>query len=182
MEQLVLKSEVEVALINNFSHSPRITVEPYSRERIVLFATAKNPLAKKRHLTVHDLLGVSLVIRKAKGDAGSIEQLLTQYEPKLKARIIMRCESPEAVKTAVRENMGIGALYHSSVKLELQSGDFKILKLSGVKLEGQSYIIYRRDRRLSVSAQAFLALLRQSRDKTPNANKRFVQPVSAIKI
>jgi DNA-binding transcriptional LysR family regulator len=77
----------------------------------------------------------------------------------------MRCESPEAIKIAVREEIGIGILYENAVKSEIKKGEFKVIKLSDLKLEGESWIIYRRDKALSSMAVDFLRLLRDWRDR-----------------
>ncbi len=78
----------------------------------------------------------------------------------------MRCESPDAVKMAVKKKMGVGILFKSVVEADVRRGDFKIIKMPGLNLIGKSYIIYHKDRPLSPNAQEFLALLRQSRRKS----------------
>ena len=78
----------------------------------------------------------------------------------------MRCESPDAVKMAVKKKMGVGILFKNVVEADVRRGDFKIIKIPGLNLIGESYIIYPKDRPLSPNAQEFLALLRQSRRKS----------------
>jgi DNA-binding transcriptional LysR family regulator len=106
-------------------------------------------------------MGNPLIIRDAMGGVGSTERMLRQYEPNLRPNIVLRCQSPDAVKTAVRKKMGIGLLFESTVALEIQSGDLKKLRLSDVSLEATSYIIYRKGHPLSANGRDFLNLLRQ---------------------
>ncbi len=163
IERLVLNSDVEVAVINHPPRSPRLFSEPYHREKLVAFAPVNHPLTKKRNLTLRDLLCTPLVLRLATRSSGWAEQVLRQIEPKIEPNIVLRCDSPEAVKMAVRKNMGIGIIFQSVIESDIRSGDFSIVKLRGEKLEGQSYIIYQRDRPLSAHAREFLTLLRQRR-------------------
>ena len=59
-----------------------------------------------------------------------------------KLNIAMQCESPEAIKTAVTKKLGVGILYEDAVKEGLASGVFKKLRISGLQMEGTSYIVY----------------------------------------
>jgi DNA-binding transcriptional LysR family regulator len=77
----------------------------------------------------------------------------------------MRCDSPEAIKTAVREKLGVGILYEDAVKEELARGVFKRVPISGLQMEGNSCIAYHKQRPLSTSGEVFLNLLRQWRDE-----------------
>lgn len=163
IERMVLNSDVEIAVINQPARSPRLVSEAFRREKIAAFAPPNHPLARKQKLSFRDLMSHPLIIREAMGGVGSTERMLRQYEPNLKPNIVLRCQSPEAVKTAVRKKMGIGLLFESTVALEIQSGDFKKLRLSDAKLEGTSYIIYKKGHPLSGNGRDFLNLLRQDR-------------------
>jgi hypothetical protein len=61
--------------------------------------------------------------------------------------------------------MGVGMVLADSIKSEVGSGEFKILKVSGLNLTGQSYIVYSNKRPLSPIAQKFLEMLRGERDR-----------------
>jgi len=73
--------------------------------------------------------------------------------------IAMRCESPEAVQSAVTQNLGIGLLYYDAVKAAIERGSFKIISIRGLNIEGQTYIVYHNERPLSPNAEEFLKLL-----------------------
>jgi DNA-binding transcriptional LysR family regulator len=62
--------------------------------------------------------------------------------------VAVRCESPDAVKTAVREKVGMGILYQDAVRHDLAKGEFVSVRLSGLKLEGESFVIWHRDKHL----------------------------------
>ena len=80
-------------------------------------------------------------------------------------KIGMYCDGPTAIKAAVRQKMGVGVVLADSIKPEVSSGEFKILKVPGLELVGQSYIVYSKKRPLSAIAQEFLEMLRNERDR-----------------
>jgi DNA-binding transcriptional LysR family regulator len=75
----------------------------------------------------------------------------------------MRCESPEALKTAVRNGAGVGILFYDSIREEVRRNEFVVVKLAGIELKSRSYIVYSKKKPLPKPALEFLALLRASR-------------------
>lgn len=177
LEQAVLDGEVEMAMVSRPSSSPHLIVEPYRRERLVAFVARNHPLAKNGKLAFSDLPQLPLVIRTVKGGGGSAEKILRQMEDQgFTFNIAMRCESPEALKIAVKEKVGVGILYEDVVGPDLRRGDFKAIHLPGFKLQGHSFIIYRRDKPLSASGRDFLGLLRQWRRKNARTKHTLSHP------
>jgi len=143
LERMLLRAELDVALLNHRPASVEVTSEPYRREKLVLFAHSNQPLAKAR-LTLRDLARAPLIIRETKGAPTLIERKLKETDSELRPNIVLRCESPGAVKAAVRSNMGIGLLFLSSVEADFQTGKFKRLRLIGADLDVHTYIVYRK--------------------------------------
>jgi DNA-binding transcriptional LysR family regulator len=107
-----------------------------------------------------------LVVRGRKDETGATEQILKKIEAHgVELDIAMRCDTADSVKTCVRDRLGVGLLHMDYVKTEIERGDFKRVKISELELEGQSYLIYHRERPLSPFAQEFLSLLRQARSE-----------------
>jgi DNA-binding transcriptional LysR family regulator len=75
------------------------------------------------------------------------------------------CDGPTGIKAAVRQKMGVGVALADSIQSEVASGEFKILKVIGLELVGQSYIVYSKKRPRSAIAQEFLEMLRNERDR-----------------
>ena len=165
IELMVLNGEVEIAAVNNPPQSPDLVMELLRREKLVAFVPRHHRLAKNRSLAIADLARIPLVIRGEKdGGMTATEEILKRIESQgVTLRIAARCESPEAVKAAVRNNMGLGLLFEGLVMHDARRGDFKILKIRGLSLVGQSFLIYHREKPLSQNARDFLGLLRQQR-------------------
>ena len=100
---------------------------------------------------------------KVQGSKTLIERLIEEYEPGLKPNITLRCEAPADVKMAVRKNMGIGVLFYKSIKTDISNGKFELVKLTGINLDVQTYIIHRNEQSLPSHAREFIGLLFRGR-------------------
>ena len=164
IEKLLLKLEIEIAVVANKCKSPFIVIEPYRREKLELFVSASHSLAKKEGLTLSNVLQTPLVIKGSHRVQGRTRQILRELESRgYHPRIAACCDSPDAVKAAVKRKMGAGILYRDVIEPDVRKGDFKILKVSGLELHGESFIVYHKERELTAHAQAFLMLLRKWR-------------------
>jgi DNA-binding transcriptional LysR family regulator len=157
MEQRVLSADVEIALINHPSSSDQIAYEPYKEMGMVAFALAANPLVGKK-ITLTELFQIPLVVRRR---STTLKELLKRgYKP----NIAVQCDVSEAVKAAVKRELGVGILYRETVEADLESNDLKILHVPELeKIRTKSFIIYNKSKPLSAVAQDFLHALRETR-------------------
>lgn len=172
IEEMLLHADVEIAVVSGAVSSPHLIAEPFRRETLVLFVAKGNALARRKKLHLTDLDRLPLVIRGGQGGQGSTEQVLNQLKNSgIQPKITLRFSSPEAVKTAVKKKAGAGILYRSVIAAELETGDFKILPVNNLNLEGDSFIVYHKERALSPQAQDLLALLYKRRRKAKGGVK-----------
>jgi LysR family transcriptional regulator, low CO2-responsive transcriptional regulator len=167
IERLLLKEKIEIAVTTRPPSSPRIMAEPFRRERLALVVSRRHPLARLREVALQDIESTPLLVRSSGGrDGTTVKRLKALVEKKgIKLTIGMRFESPTAIKEAIQRNMGIGLLYADVARYNLKRHEFKEIKIRGLKLEGQSYIVYLKERLLSKAADEFLQLLRCSTNK-----------------
>jgi LysR family transcriptional regulator, transcriptional activator of the cysJI operon len=164
LERCVLNSVVDLAVTNREPASKELIGELLQREKVVAFVPPSHALARRKFVLLVDLLAEPLIIRGGKGVSGTTENGLKRLSDLgHQVSIAMRCAEPAAIKAAVRQKMGVGVAFADSIEAEVDSGEFKILKVRGLGLEAKSYIVYPRKRALSPLAQDFLQLLRQVR-------------------
>ncbi len=177
VKRLVLNYEVEIAVVTDpsespslISESPSLICEPCRQEQVVIFASIKHPLAKRKKLTLAELAMFPLIIKEKEGKEGGLsmaEGILKQVEKRgLKLNIIMHCDSPEAVKAAVKAGIGLGISCRDIVESDVKKGDLKVIKVPELKAQINSFIIYHKERPLSPIAQEFLTLLREWSQKS----------------
>ena len=87
--------------------------------------------------------------------------------------VALRCGTPNAVKAAVKNNMGIGILFADMLRDDVAHKDFKLLNFTGApELLGHSYISFNKKKPLSRAANDFLMLLRSLRTVGKNGESR----------
>ena len=172
IERLVLTSEVEIALVTNPLGSPRITVEPYRRENVLAFVSVAHPLARRTEMAPEEFARAPLVLLGTGKGEGSVQRILNQLKERgLKPHVAMRCESPEAVKSAVGRKLGLGILCQDLVTPEIKRGDFKSIRVPELKMSVDSFLLYPKDRPLSPAAKGFLTFLRQRLQNSSRKNR-----------
>ena len=116
--------------------------------------TATVGLAGKT-LTLRELAEYPLVIK----NPSRFESVFASRGYKMNFAI--RCETSQAVKTAVRAGLGIGILFQA-VAIQLAKGSLKLVNVADLRKTGiKSVIAYDERKPLSSIAQEFLTLLRQ---------------------
>ncbi|HWO41496.1 MAG TPA: LysR family transcriptional regulator substrate-binding protein, partial [Candidatus Eisenbacteria bacterium] len=143
-----------------------LVAEVFRKEKLIVFTAPNHPLSKKKRLTLSDLSNTVLIATGGKGRLSTTEKIIKQSaELGVKAKVGIRCATPEAVKAMVRKRIGAGILFQDSVMPDIRKKIFKILRFSRLQMVGQSYVVYYKDRPLSAHARDFLVLL-NARKKT----------------
>ena len=166
------KREVELAVLSNPTSNHHLAIELYRTEPLVVFVANHHPLSGKKQLTWEDLGRLGFVIRQLLEGQGATAQFVRRLKDRgVKLRVVMHCESPEAVKVAVSRRMGVGILFTDVVADSLKKGEFKELTLPVKGLDGKSFIVYHKTRPLSPVAQDFLKLLQAQRARLTTKSK-----------
>jgi LysR family transcriptional regulator, transcriptional activator of the cysJI operon len=162
LEQMILRGHLDVAFTSTVANSPELTAEFCVPLRLVALAAKGYALANEKKLSVADLERIPVIIRDdRKGGHGTTEtSLLGVRSLGYRPNIVMRCESPEAIKTAVSKKLGVGILYEDALKDAFTRGLFKKIRIAGLSLEGKTYIMCHKQRPLSSSGEAFVKLLK----------------------
>jgi DNA-binding transcriptional LysR family regulator len=158
VKSMLLNSTVELALLNELPANPEFVSEPLRKEKLVVFAAPNHQLANKEMLTIADLRQTALVTT---GMGSAVDKILNHLVQGLGAKIAIQCGSPASVKIVVKNKIGLGILFEDMLIQEIRNRLFKVLRIPGLALTVQSYIVYYKDRPLSAPANDFLALLRR---------------------
>jgi DNA-binding transcriptional LysR family regulator len=144
----------------------------------VAFASAKHPLSQKKKLTLADFARGPLIVREKTVGSNTWEILAQLERQGYELNVFMECESAEAVKVATMKGLGLGILWRDHLKAEIKRGDITIVKIPNLgKMEAQTFIVYHKERALSSSAQDFLDLLHQSRQRSDRWNNLRKRPI-----
>jgi DNA-binding transcriptional LysR family regulator len=162
---LVFNGVVDMAvLLTDDPLNPRLAMEPFCLEPLVAFVHPQHALAKKPRITFEELGRIGFAIRKRVGGTGATGHYIQELRKQgVNLKVVLRCDTPEGVKEAVRNKMGVGLLFRESVQNNIKRGEFKAIKLPVDAVEAANFIVYHKTRPLSPVAQDFLKLLRAQR-------------------
>jgi DNA-binding transcriptional LysR family regulator len=162
--QMVLKFQIDIAVINDHPESPLLVAEPFLWQKIVVFVPADHLLARKSKLELSDILRFPLVVGTSGAGNNTLMKTIEHAAGQTRVRIGLRCDTAQAVKAAVRQGAGPGILYEGAVKNKINSGEFTVLKFPGSTTWGNlSHIIYHSGRPLSPATKEFLVILREKK-------------------
>ncbi len=86
--------------------------------------------------------------------------------------VAMTCNTTEATRAAVKAGAGMGVFLRQQVERDINRGELKVVEVPEIDEKVvDTYIIYRKDDRLSPVAQDFLSFLRQWPPKAPWARR-----------
>jgi DNA-binding transcriptional LysR family regulator len=159
LEQMMLKGDLELALTSIPPRSPALSVESCVPLKLIAFAAKDYPITKETELG--DLETLPLIIRDNVDSRGAMETLLQKFrELGHRPNIAMRCESPEAIKAAVSNNLGVGILYEVLLQEHIAGGLFKQVNIKGLSAQENTYVLCHKERPLTDCAVVFLKMLR----------------------
>jgi DNA-binding transcriptional LysR family regulator len=137
----LLANTLDVVCYVNVPTPPGITIEPLADEELVIVASPRHPLARRRVVTVWELSKHPFVAPVT----GLLRELI---ETKLRAAgvtpwVETEARHHDAVKKLVEDNAGYAMLIRSSVAEELASRRLVSLKLEGPPILGEIVMAYR---------------------------------------
>ncbi|MGO3858616.1 LysR family transcriptional regulator [Neisseriaceae bacterium CLB008] len=152
--------DYDLALIEGrFSH-PDVVGDVWQKDEMVLFAAPQSRWLPKavKPLALSQLAQVPFIVREAgSGTRETVEQLLLQHVPE--SLIGMELGHSEAIKQAVRHDLGVGCLSRHVVADDLARGLLQEWPLSDVLLQRALWLLKHRQKHVSQALLAFEAFL-----------------------
>jgi len=135
-----------------------IVAESFAYNPLVVIARNDHPLAGEKNIPPARLNGLAFILR----EPGSGIRLATEdYLTKNKVRIETRMEvgSNEAIKQAVKGELGLAVLSLASVAAEIERGELTTLDVQGFPLMRRWHVAYPAGKNLSHAATEFRKML-----------------------
>lgn len=153
-------NEPDLALIGKPAPGMRVEAVAFMDNPLIVVAHPRHKLANKANIPLEDLNGEAFILREA---GASARDALTRLLDKHNIEVATVCESAntEIIKQRVEAGLGLALLSKHTVELELAAGRIKSLDLRRFPLMQKWYVAYRKGKRLSSTAQAFLEFVLQ---------------------
>ena len=155
IEEALLNSELDVALIEGGVRHPHLIRQPFSSYDTAAFCAPSHPLATRSPLSLDDLLTAELLLR----EPGSA--IRDAFDSALLLRD--RCAEPAwtsvnspALAAAAREGLGVAVLPACLTEADVAAGRLVRLEVEGLTLRNQNQLVVHRDKTITPPLRLFM--------------------------
>jgi DNA-binding transcriptional LysR family regulator len=157
--ETVDSGQADIGLVSYPEESPSLAAIPWRTEPIVLVCYPQHAFAKRLTAPLDALRGEPFVaFQSGLKIREEIDRALALA--KVQPRLALEFDNIETIKRAIEIGAGVSLLPEPTISREIEAGSLSQIPLDGRPLVRPLGIIYRRDRKLSETAQQFIQLLR----------------------
>ena len=148
----LLSFHIDVALIEANCYSDKVNTYPWKKDELVIVASPKNPLSKKRKLTLADIVNARWLLRESSSQTrGKLEEAIGG-----KIRPFLELDDTEALKQATQAGLGISCLSRVVVGEHLKNNKLIELKTPFLDLSREFHILIHKEKYQSTIISEFL--------------------------
>jgi DNA-binding transcriptional LysR family regulator len=150
--------QADLGLVSYPEPSTTLAAINWRSEPMVLVCHPQHPLAKKAMVQLNAIQDQPLVaFQEGLKIRGEIDRVLA--EQGIPVKVELEFDNIETIKQAIEVGAGVSLLPQPTISRELTMGTLAMVRLEGEPLARPLGIIHRRDRKLSETAERFVALL-----------------------
>ncbi|MDQ8039136.1 MAG: LysR substrate-binding domain-containing protein [Rickettsiella sp.] len=148
----LLAFNIDIALIEANFYSDKVTTYPWRKDELVIIASPKDPLSKKRKLTFSDIANARWLL----GETAS--QTREKLEEAIGGKIqpFLELNDTEAISQAIQAGLGISCLSRVVVGETLKNNKLTELKTPFLNLSREFHILIHKEKYQSVIISEFL--------------------------
>jgi DNA-binding transcriptional LysR family regulator len=151
-------NEVDLAVMGTPPRQLDTVAAAFAKHPLVVIAAPDHPLAQRKRIPLAMLEKETFLVREpGSGTRSAMERFFG--ERGIKVRVGMEMSSNETIKQAVMAGMGVSFLSQHTIGLEVATGQLVILKVEGLPVVRQWYVVHRAEKRLLPAAEAFKAFM-----------------------
>ncbi len=142
--------------------SSKIDYTPFGGDELVLAAHASRPLPDE--IDPQTLLNYDFLLREeGSGTGRHVEQFLIDagINP-MQLKVRARLGSSDAIKEALKADLGVAIISHTAIRDELANGTLKRRKIAGLAMHRSFYLVVPRRRTLPNHYQVFFEYLKKA--------------------
>ncbi|MEA4831949.1 MAG: LysR family transcriptional regulator [Oscillospiraceae bacterium] len=163
IEEMLLKNELDFAIIEGIVHSDNIICRPISFDRLAVVCRPDNPLLKEPFIDIERFASEPFLLReRSSGTREMFENAMAMLGYTVKP--LWESTNTEALIMAVINNLGISVLPYVLVKQYIKLGQVSELTVEKLRLDRQLCIIYHKNKFLSPVMRDFLMTCEKSID------------------
>lgn len=154
----VAENQADLAIMGQPPQGSDMQAEAFLQNPLVVIAAPSHPLVRNKRIKPQQLAHETFLLREqGSGTRSVVERFFAAHHLPLPPHMTM--DTNEAIKQSVQAGMGIGIISRHGIELELETRRLNILDVEGFPILRDWYVVQRRDKRLSIAAQAFREFL-----------------------
>ena len=159
LEQRILTSELDFALIEGVAHHPSILSEEYMEDHLTVICPANGYFQNGQVLTVEEFKQQKFLLREPGSGTREVFDRAAESAG-FSVQPIWEAMSTTALVNAVINGLGIAVLPHRMVTGPLERGLVTAIRVEGMDFRRRFHITYHKEKFLTTSAKAFIDLCR----------------------
>ncbi|MBC8531719.1 LysR family transcriptional regulator [Gehongia tenuis] len=160
IEEKLVQSELDVALVEGRIKSGELKVEPVVNDQLVLIAGPDHPFYKRKKVQLAELNGQPFILReKGSGTRELFEERMAAEGYTLREKWV--CNNSEAIKKAVMGGQGLSVISTLLVEEEIHQGKLASIPIEGCPLHRKFSLVYHRNKYLTEPLKDFMAVCRK---------------------
>ena len=159
LEQKILSSELDFALIEGVAHHPSILSEEYMEDHLTVICPANGNFQNGHILTIEEFKQQKFLLREPGSGTREVFDRATESAG-FSVQPVWEAMSTTALVNAVINGLGIAVLPHRMVTGPLERGLITAVRVEGMDFLRRFRIIYHKEKFLTTSAKAFIDLCR----------------------
>jgi DNA-binding transcriptional LysR family regulator len=162
IEKLILEDRLDLGLVEGPIYSPHIQEEMLSDDDLIIICGPGHPLWGRKKIEISELAGGAFIIREpGSGTRDIFERVMTEAGANWKIAGVYN--NTEAIKQAVRGNLGLAVVPKISVEEEIARGLVREIEVKNLNLKRKFNLVYHRQKFFTPAIQIFI----QTCKKTP---------------
>ncbi len=155
---------IDLGIMGRPPEGANLVGTPFAPNPLAIVAAPSHPLSLRNELTPEDLENEAFIVRES-GSGTRIAMDRFFADAAVTINPIMETDSNETIKQSIMAGIGIGLLSLHTVRLEQAAGRLITLRVAGLPLRRQWFVVHSRQRHLTPAAEEFLEyLLREADD------------------
>lgn len=156
IEQMLLKSELDVAVVEGEIKSRELCTSVVMKDPLVLVASAeRNPFSGRDEVTREELAGVPFVMREV---GSGTRALFESAMGSIPIHELWRCSSSEAILAAVEKGFGCAVISRRLARERIDRGTLAEVRIVDAELERDFKLVWHKNKHRSGELSRFMEL------------------------
>ncbi|MBU5593078.1 LysR family transcriptional regulator [Clostridium sp. MSJ-4] len=163
IQEKLLKSELDIAIVEGKIKSPDLICLPAVDDYLVLACSKNHPFAKKKKIKLTELSNVSFAMREqGSGTRELFENYISDHGVDIKT--VWEGNCPGAIKNAVMQNQYLAVISVRLVEEEIKNGEIYVIQNSECEWDRHFSMVYHKNKFISEAMKNLMGVVKNYKD------------------